>query len=188
MIPRDQQNWRSGCRDSEAFGTFRSTSARYWPRGTILWGSFRRQWISSGSVRSLKRPLDGLAARRSDRPRQHLPRQVLGVDQPQIRGRGQCSKSGCLRQRLDPQSSGSGQKRANEISGRHRISRRSCRKPRSCRVEIQCESESLSRPSAKGWAIAQDRPMVGTGYFFASQAPLTSPRVKIPAASSAFGP
>ena len=65
---------------------------------------------------------------------------------------------------------------------------RSCSKPRSCRVEIQCESESLSRPAAKGRTIAQDRPKVGTGYFFASQAPLTLSLVKIPATSSAFGP
>ena len=46
-----------------------------------------------------------------------------GVDQPQIRGRGQRSKPGCLRQRLDPQRSRYGGLHANEIFGRHRISR-----------------------------------------------------------------
>ena len=46
-----------------SFWDFGSTSARYWPRGTILWRSCRRRWISSGSSQSSRRLSDALAAR-----------------------------------------------------------------------------------------------------------------------------
>ena len=126
-------------------------------KGTILWGSFRRPWISSGSVRSLKRPLDGLAARRSDRPRQHLPRQVLGWINP---------KSGVAANARNPAVSGSGlirsvgdPKDCTQMKSPAGIGfrGRSCSKPRSCRVETQCGSESRDRSFASGRKTAQDR-------------------------------
>ncbi len=51
VIPGDWQNWRSGCRDNEAFGTSRSISARYRPRGAAgeAGGDGRFQAVSADS-------------------------------------------------------------------------------------------------------------------------------------------
>ena len=72
-------------------------------------GGLRRDWLPHCRFRAVRNRIDSTPA-------------GGGVDQPQIRGRGQRSKPGCLRQRLDPQCSRSRGLHANEIFGRHRIS------------------------------------------------------------------